>query len=265
MHRDQILAHNRQAWDRRVLQGEAFARPASDDDFENPLLKLDPRGWLGPVAGKRLLCLGAGGGKHGPLFAKAGAIATVVDLSPAQLELDRSVARKHAVEVRTVEASIDDLSPLYGEQFDLVVQPVSSCYVPDVTQVYREVAKLLLPGGVYVSQHKTPTSLQARLEATPAGYELTAPYYMNVALPEVSGSRLRETGTLEFLHRWEQLVGGLCRAGFVVLDLLEPRHEQADAESGTFGHRARFIAPYVRIQARRTLRGEAEPPRLVLP
>ncbi|MEN9581969.1 MAG: hypothetical protein RJA70_4978 [Pseudomonadota bacterium] len=263
MQRHQILSHNRQAWDRRVLQGETFARPTADEDFQDPLLRLDPRGWLGNVVGKRILCLGAGGGKHGPLFAKAGAIATVVDLSPAQLELDRSTARKHAVEVRTIETSIDDLSPLYGEQFDLVVQPVSSCYVPDVALMYQEIAKLLLPGGVYVSQHKTPTSLQSRMEPTRAGYEVAIPYYINATLPEVNGSRLREAGTLEFLHRWEQLIGGLCRSGFIIEDLIEPRHDRAEAESGSFGHRAQFIAPYVRIKARRV--DGSERTRLVLP
>ena len=62
----------------------------------------------------------------------------------------------------------------------------------------------------------------------------------------------REEGTLEFLHRWEELVGELCRAGFVVEDLLEPVHADAHAIPGTFAHRSRYVAPYVRIKARRT-------------
>ena len=46
----------------------------------------------GAVRGRRVLCLAAGGGRHGPLLAAAGADVTVVDLSPAMLEVDRRVA-----------------------------------------------------------------------------------------------------------------------------------------------------------------------------
>ena len=69
-----------------AAQRQRFTRPAQDDDFVDPLKKVDPLGWLGgEIRGKAVLCLAAGGGKHGPLYAAAGAIVTVVDLSPAQL------------------------------------------------------------------------------------------------------------------------------------------------------------------------------------
>lgn len=251
MKRHQVLSHNQAAWNRRVQADLCFTRPATAEDLKDPLVRLDPRGWLGDVRRKKVLCLGAGGGKHGPLLAKAGARVTVVDISPAMLELDRQISRKLSLTLTTVQASIDDLSAVYGQKFDIALQPVSSCYVPSVTRVYEEVAKVVAPGGLYVSQHKTPTSLQAQVEPTESGYELVAPYYSDLALPEVRGSRLREEGTLEFVHRWEQLVGGLCRSGFVVENLLEPPHAQANAPRGSFGHRAQFIAPYVRILARR--------------
>jgi len=49
----------------------------------------------------------------------------------------------------------------------------------------------------------------------------------------------------------EELIGGMCRAGFVIEDLVEPLHADAEAERGTFGHRSQFVAPYLRIKARR--------------
>jgi hypothetical protein len=67
----------------------------------------------------------------------------------------------------------------------------------------------------------------------------------------VAGSPHREPGTLEFLHRWEELLGGMCRAGFVIEDLIEPLHADAQAEIGSFAHRSQYVAPYVRIKARR--------------
>ena len=84
-------SHNRRAWDDRAAKGQRFTQPARDEDFVDPLAKVDQLGWLGgDIRGKTLLCLAAGGGKHGPLYAAAGATVTVVDLSPGMLELDRA-------------------------------------------------------------------------------------------------------------------------------------------------------------------------------
>jgi SAM-dependent methyltransferase len=244
--------HNRRAWDEMAARGQRFTRAAADEDFVNPLATVDQVGWLGgEIRGMRLLCLAAGGGKHGPLYAAAGAIVTVVDISPAQLELDRAVAAERRIELRTVEASMDDLSMFAAGEFDVIIQPVSTCYVPDIGSVYREVSRITRAGGLYISQHKSPTSLQADVQLSARGYELIEPYYRGGPLPPVVGSPHREEGTLEYLHRWEEIVGLMCRAGFVIEDLIEPLHGKADLPPGTFGHRSRYIAPYVRIKARR--------------
>jgi SAM-dependent methyltransferase len=201
------------------------------------------------------LCLAAGGGRQGPLYAAAGADVTVLDISPEMLSRDRAVAAERRIHLRTVEGSMDDLSMFAGGEFDIVIHPVSTCYVPDVGVVYMQVARVVRAGGLYVSQHKSPVSLQA--EISPAGdtYRLIEPYYRDGPLPPArvpSGwSRLREHGTHEFLHRWEQLLGNMCRAGFVIEDLVEPMHARPQAERGTFAHRARYVAPYVRIKAKR--------------
>ena len=65
--------HNRKAWDARVRTGGRFTKPASDDEFSNPLATVDPAGWLGSsIAGRRVLCLASGGGRQvAPLYAAA--------------------------------------------------------------------------------------------------------------------------------------------------------------------------------------------------
>lgn len=245
--------HNRRAWDDMVRSRQGFTRPARDEDFANPLAVVDAVGWLnGDIRGQRVLCLAAGGGRQSALYAAAGGVVTVVDISPAMLELDRQVAAERGLEIRTVLASMEELPMFRDAEFDLVIQPVSTCYVPRIAPVYQEVARVLRPAGLYVSQHKQPTSLQAEIVPGTRGYELVEPYYRTGPLPPVVGSRHRESGTLEYLHRWEEIVGLLCRAGFVIEDLLEPFHAQPDSEPGTFPHRSRFVAPYVRIKARRT-------------
>jgi SAM-dependent methyltransferase len=246
-------AHNAQAWDGLVRQNQRFTRPAPDVDFVDPLRTVDPFGWLGSsIAGKRLLCLAAGGGKHGALYAAAGARVTVVDLSGEMLALDRAVAAERGLDIDIVQASMDNLAALPAGAFEIVIHPVSTCYVPDVLAVYREVARVTAAGGLYISQHKTPTSLQTEVLPGPRGrYELSEPYYRTGPLPPVVGSPHREPGTLEFLHRWEELLGGMCRSGFVIEDLHEPCHAKPDAELGGFAHRSQIVAPYVRIKARR--------------
>jgi hypothetical protein len=94
-------------------------------------------------------------------------------------------------------------------------------------------------------------SLQADVLPGARGYELIEPYYRSGPLPSVAGSPHREEGTLEYLHRLEELLGGLCRAGFVIEDLFEPLHAKEQGEPGSWPHRSRFVPPYVRVKARR--------------
>ena len=154
---------------------------------------------------------------------------------------------------------MDNLSMFRDAEFEIVIHPVSTCYVPDISQVFSQIARVTRAGAIYISQHKQPVSLQADHQPTQNGYTLVEPYYRKGPLPEVSGSRLREEGTLEYLHRWEQIVGGLCRAGFAVEDLVEPIHADSGAAYGTFPHRCCYVAPYVRIKARRLPRRSGTP------
>jgi SAM-dependent methyltransferase len=257
--RDAVLAHNARAWDRLASGGAALARPAADEAFA------DPRTWLGSggTAGRNwlpdqfdgleVLCLAAGGGKHGPLYAAAGARVTVVDLSPAMLDLDRQVARERRIDMEILQGSMDDLSMLAAARYDLVIHPVSTCYVPDVGRVFREVARVTRPGGRYVSQHKSPVSLQASVEPGIGGrYELLHPQTGSGPLPAQPPSRLRETGTQEFIHSLMSLLGGICAAGFTIEDVCEPEHAHPAVAAGSFAHRAAFIPPYIRILALRS-------------
>lgn len=243
---------NRQAWDRLVQQQSHFAKVASDQECEQPLVTLDSRGWLpGSVRGLDVLCLAAGGGWQSILYAVAGARVTVVDLSKEMLRLDEREAARRQVHVKLVEGSMDDLSMLGPESFDIVHQPVSTCYVSRVDNVYREVARVIRDRGLYISQHKQPTSLQIVERDRQDRYVIGIPYYHGDPLPAVPDRSYREPGTVEYLHRWEQLVGELCRSGFVIEDLVEPRRGDPHARPGSFRHRGMYVAPYLRIKARR--------------
>lgn len=247
------IEQNRAAWDRLAEGNSLFARAATDAECAAPLKTLDSRGWLpASVSGKKVLCLASGGGWQSVLYASAGAQVTVVDLSGSMLALDEKESRRRGLKVTTLRASMDDLSPLVGTEFDIVHQPVSTCYVRDIVAVYREVARVLKPGGLYISQHKQPTSLQISERDNRQRYVIGVPYYHQGPLPAVADQSYREAGTVEYLHRWDDLVGGLCRSGFVIEDIVEPRRGDPKAPPGDFKHRGMFTPPYVRLKARRT-------------
>ena len=54
---------------------------------------------------------------------------TVVDLSASMLDLDRQVARS-GLHLELIQSSMDELTMLKNDYFDLVIHPVSSCYLP---------------------------------------------------------------------------------------------------------------------------------------
>ncbi len=248
------LSHNRQAWDRMAASQHVLTRPATDEELADPMKIIDGAGWLsGGIKGWNVLCLAAGGGRHGPLYAAAGGNVTVVDLSPAMLELDRHVAQAKRLDVATIESSMDDLQMFPDSKFDLVVHPVSTCYLPTVARVFTEVARVTRAGGLYISQHKQPTNLQASLDTSAGQYTIDHAYYDRTPVAAADRpSKLREPGTREFQHSWSDLLGGICRNGFAIEDVTEPHHAKPDAPVGSFGHRCYYIAPYLRIKARRS-------------
>jgi SAM-dependent methyltransferase len=251
--RRQVYRHNSSVWNARVQKRLLHTRMASEVDFTAPLAVIDPYGWIeAGVVGRQVLCLAAGGGLQSVLLAAAGAKVTVVDLSPAMLAQDRRVAATRGLSLRIVEGSMDDLSMFGDACFDLVVQPVSTCYVPDIIAVYREVGRVIRAGGLYLSQHKQPTNLQASALPGAQGYVINDAYYRTEPLPLLPGDyEHRERGAIEFLHRWEDLLGGLCRSGFIIEDVREPNYANPLAAPGTFRHRSQFIPPYVALKARR--------------
>lgn len=251
------LHQNRTAWNHLAEVRSRFTKVATDDECRQPLAALDGRGWLpASVKGWDVLCLASGGGWQAILYAAAGANVTVVDLSPEMLRIDEQEAARRGLAVRTVEGSMDDLSMLRDESFQIVHQPVSTCYVPDVGKVYREVSRVLRDGGLYISQHKAPTCLQITHRDSYDRYVVGVEYYHRGPLPRVEDTSYREPGASEYLHRWDQLVGELCRSGFVLEDLREPYRADESSPPGHFGHRGRFIAPYVRLKARRVRRNQ---------
>ncbi len=59
---------------------------------------------------------------------------------PAMLALDRAVATERQLPINVVRNFDGDLSMFRAGEFDLVVQPVSTCYVQKSKIVYSQIA-----------------------------------------------------------------------------------------------------------------------------
>jgi SAM-dependent methyltransferase len=72
------------------------------------------------------------------------------------LEHDRQVARSENLEITTVEGDMTDLSTFPGGRFDLVFNPVSNLYIPDVHPLWQETYRVLRPGGCLLTGFMNP-------------------------------------------------------------------------------------------------------------
>jgi ubiquinone/menaquinone biosynthesis C-methylase UbiE len=152
-----VLAHNRKAWDSKVSAEDGWTRPVDSNviaDAKNGRLNLlltptkpVPLSWYPDLRDKNVLCLAAGGGQQGPIFAAAGANVVALDNSPKQLEQDRFVAKRDDLQIETEQGDMRDLSRFADEFFDLVFHPFSNCFVDDVNTVWKECYRVLKKGG----------------------------------------------------------------------------------------------------------------------
>lgn len=113
----------------------------------NPL-RLDWIDSLCPVAGRRALDVGCGGGILADAMARKGAEVTGIDLSTKALK----VARLHALEAQTPNVQYREISAEAMAQerpagFDLVTCMEMLEHVPDPASVVRACATLVKPGG----------------------------------------------------------------------------------------------------------------------
>jgi SAM-dependent methyltransferase len=251
------VEHNRAAWDRQVALGNEWTRPVSPEvvararggDWSVVLIGYEPvpRDWFPDVlAGTDVLCLASGGGQQGPVLAAAGANVTVFDNSPGQLGQDEMVAAREGLALRTVLGDMRDLSVFADASFDLVFNPVSNLFCPDLAPVWRECLRVLRPGGRLLVGFVNPDVYIFDVEALDERGELVVrhalPYADLTHLDEEERQRVfGPEHPLEYSHSMAGQIGGQLTAGFVLTGFAEAPH-QSDAT-------ARFMPGYFATRA----------------
>jgi ubiquinone/menaquinone biosynthesis C-methylase UbiE len=101
---------------------------------------------LGDVSSRDILDVGCGDGALAVELCKRGARVTGVDSSDRMIEAARVRAAQHGADVVFNVAGAEHL-PFPPESFDIVVPVTVLCFVEDAAPVFREMARILRPGG----------------------------------------------------------------------------------------------------------------------
>src|SRR5664279_3379214 len=101
---------------------------------------------IGGVGGCRVLDVGCGDGEFALELTKRGAIVTGIDVSTAMIDAAKGRAKQHNADITFQVATAEHL-PFLTEQFDVVTAITILCFVEDAAPVFREIARVLRPGG----------------------------------------------------------------------------------------------------------------------
>lgn len=264
------VEYNRRKWDELAAAGDRYYRAVTPEEVAEARKgnwkiqvtpqKPVPRDWFGdwvsgplwsasliagnkqakqePARQPRILCLAAGGGRQGPILAAAGADVTVFDLSEKQLDRDREIAQRDNLQLELVAGDMSDLSCFENESFDLIVNPCSTCFVPDVQPVWRECYRVLRVGGHLITGFINPVYYLFDAKAMDAG-RLEARHsipYSDFDLPEDEREKLLgDQRPREFGHSLEDLIGFQLQAGFALTGFFEDGWGQNDKLSSMIG------------------------------
>ncbi len=236
-----IDEYNRNAWNLQSLEGCQWSTPFSDEQIEkaregdwevhltpgNPV----PESWFpASLDGCELLCLASGGGQQAPLFAAAGARVTSIDHSDVQLKKDIDAAQRHGLEIETHHANMADLSALGDGRFDLIFNPVSNVYCPDLATIWKGCARVLKEGGDLLAGFMNPAFYlfdhDAIEQGGPMEIAYSLPYSDLDSRPIAELENLLTANlSLEYSHSWEGQLGGQIAAGLAIIGFYEDSWE----------------------------------------
>ncbi|MGH2811613.1 MAG: class I SAM-dependent methyltransferase [Actinomycetota bacterium] len=265
--RDPVAEHNRRMWDRLARAGHPFTTAEGRLPRSRTGIRrfLDPYGRIKGMrlSGARVLALAAGGGWDGIAFAKLGADTTVLDLSPRQVETVRRLARLERVTLKAVEGEMKDLSRFPVAHFHLVWHCHSLVFVDDCGPVFHEVARVLAPGGTYLTGTMHPTTLRLYRTFDGRGWVPLTSYLDPGPVPlnddsaatwEWEGGKV-VAHTLEYGHTFETLVNGIAETGMMIDGLWEYNEQDppSEPEPGSDEHLESLFPSYIQLRARKPL------------
>lgn len=141
-----------------IAKFEALASRWWDKESEfKPLHDINPlrANWIderSPVAEKKILDVGCGGGILSESMAQRGAHVTGIDMGEAPLAVAQLHSLETGVEVSYKQNTAEDMAAQHAEEYDIVTCLEMLEHVPDPSSVIKACTDLVKPGGhVYFS------------------------------------------------------------------------------------------------------------------
>jgi len=177
-----------------------------------------PHEWFGDLKGKKVLGLASGGGQQMPIFAALGAVCTVFDYTPEQLESERMVASREHYSIETIRGDMSEPLPFPDETFDLIFFPVSNVYVREAKPIFKECYRILKKGGVLLSGLDNGINFMTDDDEL----EIKNTFPFDPLLNEEQFEELQKGDDgIQFSHTLEEQIGGQLEAGFILTNLYE--------------------------------------------
>jgi len=102
---------------------------------------------LGDVRGRNVLDVGCGDGDLAVELWRRGGTVTGIDASQEMVEAARARAKREGADISFMVGEAASI-PFDSDRFDVVVAVTILCFVADPAPVFREITRVLRPGGI---------------------------------------------------------------------------------------------------------------------
>jgi len=212
-------------WNRLPEGGRSGVLPSVDSVVYGPDIATESElRLLGPLAGKRVLDLGCGGGQSLVAMAKQGAHAIGLDFSAEQLAAGKRLAEQEKVKVEMHLGDLAELVFLRAESIDVAFSSYALGLVEDLNRVFRQVHRVLKQGAPLVFSLPHPASHLIDDDDPDQPLLIRRSYFDRSSISyDWEGLPLSAHH-----HTVSDLFVGLSRANFRVDTILEPEPTPAD-------------------------------------
>lgn len=177
-------------------------------------------GLLGDVAGRHVLEVGCGSAPCARWLSARGAHVVGLDLSAGMLGYAAAANEATGIDLPLVRANAERL-PFATGSFDIACSAFGAVpFVADLDAVFREVARVLRPGGGWVFAVTHPMRWIFPDDPGPDGLRVTGSYFDRTPYVEVDARG--QATYVEHHHTLGDFVRALTGAGLTLLDLVEP-------------------------------------------